>query len=60
MERGGQCETCGYENYNILQVHHVVSKAEGGKDALGNLKLLCPNCHMEEHHGYGTYGGSSR
>lgn len=59
-QRGGVCETCGHDNYNILQVHHRVPKAEGGTDALSNLMLLCPNCHREIHFGYGHYGGSSR
>ncbi|WP_412063728.1 HNH endonuclease [Rubrivirga sp. IMCC45206] len=60
MERGGRCETCGYDNYNVLHVHHVTPKAEGGTDDGVNLRLLCPNCHMVTHHGYGTFGGSSR
>ncbi len=59
-ERGGKCEMCGYENYNILQIHHIIPKADGGTDESRNLMILCPNCHMEEHHGYGLYGGSSR
>ncbi|MEM8598942.1 MAG: HNH endonuclease signature motif containing protein [Bacteroidota bacterium] len=58
--RGGRCERCGYDNYNILQVHHILPRSEGGTNALRNLQLLCPNCHMEVHYGYGTYGGSSR
>lgn len=59
-ERGGRCETCGHDNYNILQIHHVVPKAVGGTDELSNLRLLCPNCHMTEHAGHAFYGGSSR
>ncbi|WP_409945955.1 MULTISPECIES: HNH endonuclease [Rubrivirga] len=31
-----------------------------GTDAIKNLMLLCPNCHTEQHDGYGRYGGSSR
>ena len=57
---GGICERCGYANYNILQVHHILPKAKGGTDRVSNLKLLCPNCHMEVHYGFATYGGSSR
>ena len=50
--RGRACERCGYSNYPVLQVHHVVPRASGGSDALRNLELLCPNCHMEIHSGY--------
>ena len=50
-QRGRTCERCGYANYNILQVHHVVARANGGSDSVCNLELLCPNCHMETHWG---------
>lgn len=49
--RGNGCELCGYDNLNVLQIHHVVHKSKGGSDELTNLKLLCPNCHYTEHLG---------
>lgn len=54
-ERGGACEKCGYENYSILQIHHLVRKAKGGSDELENLQLLCPNCHMQQHLGFSLF-----
>lgn len=49
--RGTKCESCSYENVNILQVHHIIPKARGGTNNLNNLKILCPNCHYTEHLG---------
>lgn len=54
--RGGTCEKCYNDNYNILQIHHVLEKARGGTDEENNLLLLCPNCHMTKHLGYSRYG----
>lgn len=48
---GPRCNQCGYDNLNILQVHHRVPRAHGGTDDLDNLDILCPNCHMTDHHG---------
>ena len=53
--RNGICERCGHENYAILQIHHIVERYKGGSDNLNNLELLCPNCHMTQHHGYALY-----
>jgi len=46
-ERGGRCERCGYNKTEIIQVHH--RDRNNKNDDLGNLELLCPNCHNEEH-----------
>lgn len=51
----GICDNCGNDNYNILQVHHKIERCNGGTDDLDNIVLLCPNCHMVEHHGYGKW-----
>ena len=32
-----------------LEVHHIVSLAEGGEDSLTNTVALCPNCHRKMH-----------
>ncbi len=53
--RNGVCERCGYDNYTILQIHHIVERHKGGTDDLSNLELLCSNCHMVHHHGYALY-----
>ena len=54
--RGGMCEECGNENYNILQVHHIIERCNGGTNEESNLELLCPNCHYTKHLGYSKYG----
>ena len=53
-ERGGKCEECSFSVTSILQVHHIVEKANGGTDDFSNSKLLCPNCHCLKH--YGKHG----
>jgi hypothetical protein len=45
--RGNVCERCGYERYEILQIHH--KNRDRNDNDLGNLELICPNCHCEEH-----------
>ncbi|MWV66044.1 hypothetical protein GRS48_14625 [Halorubrum sp. JWXQ-INN 858] len=32
-----------------LDVHHVVPRANGGSNDLGNLLTLCPDCHADVH-----------
>lgn len=46
--RGNTCEQCGYNKTEILQVHH--KDRNHGNNNLDNLKLICPNCHYEEHY----------
>lgn len=55
----GICHDCGQvapfrikqtgEPY--LEVHHIISFADGGLDILENLVALCPNCHRKRHYG---------
>jgi len=45
--RGKRCQRCGYDKIEILQVHHKDRKKDNNN--LGNLELICPNCHYEEH-----------
>lgn len=55
--RGAKCEDCGYDTVpGILEIHHVVRKADGGSDAIENLVLLCPNCHAIRHYNTGRVG----
>ena len=53
----GVCELCSDNAPFItstgepfLEVHHVVSLAEGGPDTPGNAVALCPNCHRRCHY----------
>ncbi len=46
-QRGELCERCGYNRYDILQVHHRDRNRDNND--LENLELICPNCHAEEH-----------
>jgi len=50
-ERGNYCEYCKYDNVNILQVHHIIERSNGGSNDMSNLLLLCPNCHYTIHYG---------
>ena len=47
QQRGRICERCGYNKYEILQVHHKDKNRQNNN--LINLELICPNCHYEEH-----------
>lgn len=46
-ERGTKCERCGYDKFEILQVHH--KDKNRANNNLDNLELICPNCHYEDH-----------
>jgi 5-methylcytosine-specific restriction endonuclease McrA len=46
--RGKFCERCGYDTYEILQVHH--KDRDRNNSDLENLELICPNCHCKEHY----------
>jgi hypothetical protein len=42
------CERCGYsEEVGILVIHHKDRNRDNND--LGNLAVLCPNCHALEH-----------
>lgn len=47
-ERGKSCEKCGYNKYEILQVHHKNKNRNDNR--IENLEIICPNCHYEEHY----------
>ena len=44
-ERGAQCEECG--SLGKLDLHHIISRKNKGKDRKDNLKLLCRTCHAK-------------
>ena len=41
----GICQLCGCVVDKYAQVDHIKPKAEGGSDAMRNLRLLCHPCH---------------
>lgn len=49
-ERGGKCNRCPFTVIEILHVHHIVERCNGGTDEHSNLELLCPNCHTWHHY----------
>lgn len=46
--RGAYCERCEYAIAQVLHVHHKDRNRENNNQ--GNLEILCPNCHYEEHY----------
>ena len=45
---GNKCEICGWDKAKC-DVHHKHKKSNGGLHTLSNARILCPNCHREEH-----------
>lgn len=43
--RGAKCEWCG--NLGKLDLHHIISRKNKGKDVEDNLQLLCRTCHAQ-------------
>jgi 5-methylcytosine-specific restriction endonuclease McrA len=48
------CQICDYDEYPILEIHHITQKAHGGTNGFNNLIVLCPNCHIMVHKKYIT------
>lgn len=46
--KGLRCQRCGYNKFEILQIHHI--DRNHSNNELSNLELICPNCHYEEHY----------
>ena len=55
----GICEKCKKkapflrkkDNSPYLEVHHIITLANGGDDTVENAIAVCPNCHRELHFG---------
>lgn len=44
------CSCCGFYIEGVsLDLHHIISRATGGKDDMSNLTYICPNCHRIAH-----------
>lgn len=43
-----KCFLCGW-NDATCDVHHILSKKQGGSDSMDNLICVCPNCHRKIH-----------
>lgn len=50
MRDGYTCQHCSVQSVR-LEAHHIVFRAQGGKDTLTNLLTLCETCHKKVHHG---------
>ena len=48
---GGRCQTPGCRSARGLEIHHIISRAEGGTHEPTNLHLRCSACHMATHRG---------
>ena len=44
------CQVCGYSRLPS-RLHRYIPGAQGGKYTMGNIVLLCSNCHEEVHRG---------
>jgi 5-methylcytosine-specific restriction endonuclease McrA len=58
LRSSGNCEGCQMaapfirrNNLPYLEVHHIVSLADGGSDHPSNVAAVCPNCHARVSHG---------
>lgn len=50
MRDGYACQHCG-KRQGRLEAHHLLFRADGGKDTLTNLLTLCERCHHLLHKG---------
>jgi RNA-directed DNA polymerase len=46
----GKCPKCGlyYKDGDLLEIDHIIPKAEGGRDGYSNWQLLHRHCHDEK------------
>jgi 5-methylcytosine-specific restriction endonuclease McrA len=50
-----RCGMCGNELEGDYECHHILRRADGGKDTLDNCVMLCHYCHTD-----GAHGGNFR
>jgi hypothetical protein len=58
-EAGYRCANPACRQIITLDIHHIVTVAQGGGDGAENLLTLCPTCHAMHHRGVIT-GASIR
>lgn len=47
---GHRCQQCGKASKDtVLEVHHLIHRADGGTDTPDNLLTLCHGCHHKHH-----------
>jgi len=51
MKKGKVCNICETK-MEILDTHHIKSRAYDGTNSDYNLTHLCPNCHRKVHLGW--------
>jgi HNH endonuclease len=42
---------CEVDQKEVIDVHHIIFKSQGGKDNIENLIGLCRECHDKAHDG---------
>ncbi|MEX2410060.1 MAG: HNH endonuclease [Candidatus Paceibacterota bacterium] len=45
QQANSRCSFCPEGNVSLLELHHIVPRAEGGSNDPQNLLLVCKNCH---------------
>jgi len=48
---GSKCKRCPETRDHVLEIDHIVPLAWGGSNNIGNLQILCSNCHLKRHEG---------
>ena len=45
-----KCANCGkkFSASSVIHYDHIKALGAGGKDSIGNIQALCPNCHAEK------------
>ena len=59
-KKGNKCALCEYSVKEVLNIHHIIERKNGGSNEENNLIVLCPNCHAEIHKGLKTLETYSR
>ncbi len=51
QEANSKCSFCPESEIASLDIHHIISREEGGSNEVDNLILVCKNCHSKIHDG---------
>ncbi len=47
QESNSSCSFCGKDTISTLEIHHIITRENGGSNAKDNLILVCANCHSK-------------